>query len=306
MAPDIRPGTWRTRGRPRCEPRRRVSGQPCRRDRGNRHAAGRAERRRPTSRVSAPRARRVVFSPRGRQGSIQTSMAVLLVTNDDGIHAAGLAALAVALEELGEVHVIAPEREQSACGHALTLHRPLRTHGWGDRRWSVNGTPSDCVNLGVLGFLPERPVLIASGINHGSNLGDDVTYSGTVSVARHVAMRVLVSGLPSKTLLNVNVPAGTVKGIRVTRLGHRVYSGKIVEQADPRGRAHYWIGAGPPAWEALDGTDMGAVHEGHAAVTPLHLDLTHHRALAQMTEWEPALNAALRARPRGERAPTRK
>jgi 5'-nucleotidase len=252
-------------------------------------------------------------------------MAVLLVTNDDGVHAAGLAALAAALDELGAVHVLAPEREQSACGHALTLHRPLRAHTWGERRWSVNGTPSDCVNLGVLGFLPERPVLIASGINHGSNLGDDVTYSGTVSaamegtllgvpsmavsladgtdfaeaarVAKHVAMRVLVGGLPPKTLLNVNVPSGPVKGIRLTRLGHRVYQGKIVEQKDPRGRVHYWIGAGPPAWEALEGTDMGAVHEGYAAVTPVHLDLTHHRALAQMAEWEPGLNAALRSRP---------
>lgn len=258
-------------------------------------------------------------------------MAVLLVTNDDGVHAAGLAALAAALEELGEVHVIAPDREQNACGHALTLHRPLRTHAWGERRWAVNGTPSDCVNLGVLGFLPERPVLIASGINHGSNLGDDVTYSGTVSaamegtllgvpslaisladggdfteaarVAKQVAMRVLVGGLPPKTLMNVNVPGGSVKGIRLTRLGHRVYSSKIVEQADPRGRVHYWIGAGPPAWEALEGTDMGAVHEGYAAVTPLHLDLTHHRALAQMAEWEPGLNAALRAKPAPARAP---
>ena len=257
-------------------------------------------------------------------------MSVLLVTNDDGIHAAGLAALAAALDDLGEVHVLAPEREQSACGHALTLHRPLSVHRWGERRHSVNGTPSDCVNLGVLGFLPERPVLVVSGVNHGSNLGDDVTYSGTVSaamegtllgvpslavslvegddfqqaarVARQVAMRVLVGGLPPMTLLNLNVPAGVPKGVRLTRLGHRVYSGKIVEQKDPRGRAHYWIGAGPPAWEALDGTDMGAVHEGYAAVTPLHLDLTHHRALAQMAEWEPALNAALRARPRAERA----
>jgi 5'-nucleotidase len=222
------------------------------------------------------------------------------------------------------VHVLAPEREQSACGHALTLHRPLRTHPWGERRHSVNGTPSDCVNLGVLGFLPERPVLVVSGINHGSNLGDDVTYSGTVSaamegtllgvpsiavslmeggdfetagrVARQIAMRVLVHGLPAKTLLNVNVPATALKGIRLTRLGHRVYAGKIVEQADPRGRPHYWIGAGPPEWEALEGTDMGAVHEGWASVSPLHMDLTHHRALAQMGDWEPALNAALRAK----------
>jgi 5'-nucleotidase len=249
-------------------------------------------------------------------------MAVLLVTNDDGVHAAGLAALAEALDALGEVWVIAPEREQSACGHALTLHRPVRVHEVGKRRFSVNGTPSDCVNLGVLGFLPERPALIASGINHGSNLGDDVTYSGTVSaafegtllgvpsiaismmdgsdlaaaarVARLVAMRVLVEGLPPKTLLNVNLPATTPKGLRFIRLGHRVYSEKVVEQVDPRGRTHYWLGSGPPEWEALDGTDMGAVHEGFVAVTPLHLDLTNHRALSTMGDWTAALDGQLR------------
>src|SRR5678815_1341423 len=110
-------------------------------------------------------------------------MALILVTNDDGVHAPGLAALAQALDDLGEVWVVAPEREQSACGHALTLHRPVRVHQVAERRFAVNGTPSDCVNLGVLGFLPERPALVASGINHGSNLGDDVTYSGTVSAA---------------------------------------------------------------------------------------------------------------------------
>src|SRR5262245_32331063 len=246
-------------------------------------------------------------------------MPTLLVTNDDGINAPGLAALARAVEDLGEVHVLAPEREQSACGHALTLHRPLRVDRVGERRFSVNGTPSDCVNLGVLGFLSERPVLVLSGINHGSNLGDDVTYSGTVSaamegtllgvpsiavslasggdldeagrVARLAAMRVLVSGLPEKTLLNVNVPAVPPRGIRLTRLGHRVYEGKIVEQADPRGRPHYWIGAGPPQWGLLEGTDMGAVHDGFVAMTPLHLDLTHHRALAEMQEWSGSLNA---------------
>jgi 5'-nucleotidase len=249
-------------------------------------------------------------------------MPVLLVTNDDGVHAPGLAALAEALGELGEVYVVAPEREQSACGHSLTLHRPLRTHRWGERRFAVNGTPSDCVNLGVLGFLPERPVLVASGINHGSNLGDDVTYSGTVSaamegtllgvpsiaislmdggdvaeaarVAKLIAMRVLVSGLPPKTLLNVNVPGVPPRGIRLTQLGQRMYSEKIVEQTDPRGRTHYWIGAGPPQWEALEGTDMGAVHEGYVAVTPLHLDLTNHRALAQMADWREGLNAGFR------------
>src|SRR5213594_2326157 len=265
-------------------------------------------------------------APAPRRPAARKTMSVVLLTNDDGVHAEGLAALGRALAELGDVYIVAPEREQSACGHALTLHRPIRPVQLGERRFAVNGTPSDCVNLAVLGFLPAPPVLVVSGINHGANLGDDVTYSGTVSaamegtllgvpsiavslvdggdldtaarVARQVAMRVLVSGLPPMTLLNVNVPAGTPKGVRLTRLGHRVYSGKIVEQADPRGRAHYWIGAGPPAWEALDGTDMGAVHDGYASVTPLHLDLTHHRALAQMTDWEPALNAALRARPR--------
>jgi 5'-nucleotidase len=249
-------------------------------------------------------------------------MAVILVTNDDGVHAPGLAALAEALGPLGEVWVVAPEREQSACGHALTLHRPLRPHQWGERRFAVNGTPSDCVNLGVLGFLPERPVLIASGVNHGSNLGDDVTYSGTVSaamegtllgvpsiavslsdggevaaaarVARLVAMRVLVEGLPPGTLLNVNVPPREPRGIRFTRLGHRVYSEKVVEQNDPRGRTHYWLGGGPPKWEALDGTDMGAVHDGFVAVTPLHLDLTNHRALAVMADWGGALDTQLR------------
>src|SRR5512145_279224 len=251
------------------------------------------------------------------------SAPVLLVTNDDGVHAAGLAALAEALAPLGDVHVLAPEREQSACGHALTLHRPLRVERLGPDRHAVNGTPSDCVNLGVLGFLPARPALVVSGINHGSNLGDDVTYSGTVSaamegtllgvpsiavslmeggdlavagrVARLVAMRTLVSGLPPKTLLNVNVPAQTPRGLRLTRLGHRVYSEKIVQQSDPRGRTHYWIGAGPPRWETLEGTDMGAVHDGYVAVTPLHLDLTNHRAMMQMTDWPDGLSAQLRA-----------
>jgi 5'-nucleotidase len=258
-------------------------------------------------------------------------MALILVTNDDGVHAPGLAALAGAMEPLGEVWIIAPEREQSACGHALTLHRPLRPHQWGERRFAVNGTPSDCVNLAVLGFLPERPVLVASGVNHGSNLGDDVTYSGTVSaamegtllgvpsiavslvdegdmaaaarVARLIAMRVLVEGLPAKTLLNVNVPRETPRGIRFTRLGHRVYAGKVVEQADPRGRPHYWLGGGPAEWEALDGTDMGAVHEGFAAVTPLHMDLTNHRALAGMVDWGTALDGQLRRESSGPAPP---
>ena len=254
--------------------------------------------------------------------------AVILVTNDDGVHAAGLDALARALGELGEVYVVAPDREQSAVGHALTLHRPLRVTQVGERRFSVNGTPSDCVNLGVLGLLPERPVLVASGINHGSNLGDDVTYSGTVSaamegtllgvtsmavsqadagkagfegaavVARLVASRLLVEGLPPKTLLNVNVPGGPAGGVRMTRLGHRVYREKLVQEVDPRGQPYYWIGAGPPEWAEDEGSDIAAVQRGLASVTPLHLDLTHYAALGRMGDWEGSLNALLRKRPR--------
>jgi 5'-nucleotidase len=254
--------------------------------------------------------------------------AVILVTNDDGVHAAGLHALAAALDELGEVYVVAPDREQSAVGHALTLHRPLRVAQVGERRFAVNGTPSDCVNLAVLGLLPERPVLVAAGVNHGSNLGDDVTYSGTVSaamegtllgvpsmavsqsdagadgfegaaaVSRLVASRVLVEGLPAKTLLNVNVPGGAAGGIRMTRLGHRVYREKVVREVDPRGQPYYWIGAGPPEWAEDEGSDIAAVERGFASVTPLHLDLTHYGALGRMGDWESSLNALLRKRPR--------
>jgi 5'-nucleotidase len=197
-----------------------------------------------------------------------------------------------------------------------------------ERRFAVNGTPSDCVNLAVLGILPEPPVLVVSGINHGSNLGDDVTYSGTVSaamegtllgvpsmavsqaegdaagfegaghVARLVAARVLVEGLPAKTLLNVNVPRGEVRGVRLTRLGHRVYREKVVQEVDPRGRPYFWIGAGPPEWQEDEASDIAAVHAGLASVTPLHLDLTHFGALGRMSDWEGSLNALLKKRSR--------
>ncbi|MBI4609593.1 MAG: 5'/3'-nucleotidase SurE [Candidatus Rokubacteria bacterium] len=240
-----------------------------------------------------------------------------------------------ALADLGDVYVVAPDRERNAVGHALTLHRPLRVERMGERRFAVNGTPSDCVNLGILGLLPRAPSLVVAGINHGSNLGDDVTYSGTVAaamegallgvpalavslldpeaaafdqaarIARLIAARVLVEGLPPKTLLNVNVPAGPVKGIRLTRLGHRVYKEKVVEETDPRGRTYYWIGAGPPVWEDREATDIGAVRQGHASVTPLHLDLTHYEAFRRMAAWEGALTAQLvgRRRPPSAKPP---
>jgi 5'-nucleotidase len=253
---------------------------------------------------------------------------LILVTNDDGIHALGLGALAEALADLGDVHVVAPDREQSAVGHALTLHRPLRAEPLGERRVAVNGTPSDCVNLALLGLFPEPPVLVVAGINHGSNLGDDVTYSGTVSaamegallgvtsmavsavdpdrgfdeaarVARLLAARLLVEGLPPKTLLNVNVPPGPVRGIRAARLGRRVYREKSLRKVDPRGRAYYWLGAGPPEWDEDEGTDIVTVRDGYAAMTPVHLDLTNHAALRGMAQWEGGLNALLSRPGRG-------
>ena len=241
----------------------------------------------------------------------------ILVSNDDGIHAPGLSALAAALEAVGDVYVVAPDRERSTVGHALTLHRPLRVERAGPRRFAVNGTPTDCVNLGILGILPLRPDVVVAGINAGSNLGDDVTYSGTVSAAMEGSLlgvpalavslvepgegadyrpaaraaarltRLLLRERGSAvTLLNVNVPRGRPRGLKMTRLGRRVYSEKVTEQRDPRGNVYYWIGAGPPAWEAGEDTDFAAVHAGHISVTPLHLDLTSYEGLRGLKTWE--------------------
>ena len=241
----------------------------------------------------------------------------VLASNDDGIHAPGLAALVAALEAVGEVYVVAPDRERSAVGHALTLHRPLRVDRLGPRRFAVNGTPSDCVNLGVLGMLPARPDVVVAGVNAGSNLGDDVTYSGTVSAA----MEGTLLGVPSLavsqvegrsgddfrqaaeagaalarmllrdrergvTLLNVNVPRGRSRGIRVARLGRRVYGAQVVERRDPRGGRYYWIGGGLPTWETGSDTDVAPVQAGYISVTPLHLDLTSYEGLSALKGWE--------------------
>jgi 5'-nucleotidase len=247
----------------------------------------------------------------------KTDRPVILVSNDDGIHAPGIGALASALERVGEVWVVAPDRERSAVGHALTLHRPLTAEPLGPRRFAVNGTPSDCVNLALLGLLPDRPRIVVAGINAGSNLGDDVTYSGTVSAALEAAL-LGVSGLAVSlvkpgdaasyrpaaqtaarlvrlllqdhdrpmTLLNVNVPPGQPRGLKLTRLGRRLYSERVVERQDPRGRRYFWIGVGPPAWETGEDTDYAAVHAGHVSVTPLMLDLTDYPALRGLKDWE--------------------
>lgn len=248
----------------------------------------------------------------------------ILVTNDDGVHSPGLHKLAAALRPLGDVVVVAPDRERSAASHALTLHKPLRVDKIKRQVYCLNGTPSDCVNLGVMTKLGGgRPVLIASGVNQGENLGDDVTYSGTVSAAiegtllgipsmaislvgggKHgmetacraaakLAALVLEYGLPHDTLLNINVPdlpAAKIRGARITALGRRVFDEhSIIEKVDPRGKTYYWIGGNRDAWRERTDTDHQAVADGLISVTPLHLDLTNYRVLDQLRGWESLL-----------------
>ena len=233
----------------------------------------------------------------------------ILVTNDDGVFSEGIRKLATELETLAEVIVVAPDREQSASGHSLTLQRPLRMQRIEENVYSVDGTPTDCVSLGVLWLLADGPPdLIVSGINFGFNLGDDVTYSGTVSAtfegtllgipsvafsqevaenfsfaaaagfARRLVELLCERELPKDLLLNVNIPAGDVTGISFTKLGHRVYKQSVVEKKDPRGRRYFWI-AGTPEWKNDEGTDHQAVSQGRISITPLHLDLTDYRGL---------------------------
>ena len=235
---------------------------------------------------------------------------LILVCNDDGIHSDGLKALADAVRPHGRVVVVAPDREQSAVSHALTLHRPLRIDQVDDDRWTVDGTPTDCVNLAINGILRERPGLVISGINKGANLGDDVTYSGTVSAAMEGTLlgvpsiavsqigrgpydfaiaaafagelveRVLADPMPPDTLLNVNVPqfadGERPCGVALTRMGKRRYGDAVIEKVDPRGRKYYWIGGEELSFVEEEGTDFHAVSRGSISVTPIHLDLTNY------------------------------
>jgi 5'-nucleotidase len=234
----------------------------------------------------------------------------ILVTNDDGIYSEGLRKLADACRELGHVTIVAPDREQSAASHALTLNRPLRLMEIGKDEWIVDGTPTDCVNLAVLKVMREaRPDLIVSGINFGPNLGDDVTYSGTISAAFEGALlnvpSIAFSALVGpdfsfdrcaafagelarialerhrdpRIVLNVNFPVGEFAGVRVAPLGRRIYSEGVIERHDPRGRKYYWIGGEPPIWHEAEGTDFHAIQQGYISITPLHLDLTHHASI---------------------------
>lgn len=246
-------------------------------------------------------------------------MARILVTNDDGIHSAGIVALAEALGAVGDVTVVAPAYEMSAASHSLTLMRPLRIQKIDDAHYSVDGTPTDCVTLAMNHILKDCPPdLVVSGVNKGGNLGDDVTYSGTVAgaleasiyglpgiavslvqrvdfdfgaaaeFAAELARRVLGDGLPRGTLLNVNVPPGPVRGVRITRQGTKILRPTIIEGTDPRQRKYYWIGEEAITWNEEEGTDYEALRHGLVSITPLRNDLTDYRVLDEIKsrDWD--------------------
>jgi 5'-nucleotidase len=252
---------------------------------------------------------------------------LILLTNDDGVHAPGIKALAAGLGGLGTVHVVAPDREVSACAQSLTLKHPLRAERVDERVYAVDGTPADCVNLALVKLLPRRPDLVISGINRGANMGEDVFYSGTVggaregtffgvpSIAVSLAVReareldfspaaaftarlaaiVLTRGLPERTLLNVNVPPGAPSGVAVTVQGRREHEGTILEGLDPRRRTYYWIEEGTDRWHKDEMSDIHAVRSGLISVSPLQSDTTYHGVLGALRGWLPALGAAERA-----------
>ena len=245
-------------------------------------------------------------------------MPKILITNDDGYFSEGIAALTEALSEVGEIVVVAPASEQSATAHSLTLTRPLRVRQIDDRRYTVDGTPTDCITLALTRILPERPDIVVSGINHGANLGDDVTYSGTVAGALEAAVfrlpgiavsltaregdfrpaarfaaqlteKVLREGLPPGTILNVNVPVGEIQGARFTHQGIKMAEVRIQEGVDPRGKGYYWIGEQIVSWKQDPGCDFEAIAQGQVSITPLRLDMTDYQQLERLRQTEGAL-----------------
>jgi len=248
---------------------------------------------------------------------------LVLLTNDDGVHAPGLLALHRAVSSCFDTQVLAPEHNWSASGHSKTMHKPLRvaetTLADGSPALALSGSPSDCVAVALLGLLPRPPDLVISGINQGANVGHDLTYSGTVSAAMEaviggisgmafsldsfewtdfdnaaafaceLARQVIAARLSRPLLVNVNVPAlplAEIKGVRITRQGVRIYRDALVQRQDPRGRSYYWIGGEPPVGVVEEGTDIGALSEGYVSVTPIMLDLTDHDALPILGGWQ--------------------
>src|SRR6266550_5687416 len=266
----------------------------------------------------------------------------ILITNDDGVESRGLLALKEALDPIGDTTVVAPDTNQSAVGHQKTLMRPLRvrerTLGDGSLAYSVDGSPTDAVSLAFLGYFGHGFDLVASGINYGANLGDDITYSGTVSAAMEAvissvpafaisqeyyehpdftlaariayvaAVNVLENGLSPGQLINVNVPAvgpDDCAGIEVTRLGKRVYQDELIQRLDPRGIPYYWIGGPPPSGLAVEGTDFHAVVNRRLAVTPIHLDLTGRRLLRRLRTWDWTLDPSSAPKTKATKPPGR-
>jgi len=242
----------------------------------------------------------------------------ILLSNDDGYFAPGLAALAEAIRQIAHIDVVAPERDRSGASNSLTLSRPLRVQHAANGFYYIDGTPTDCVHLAITGLLAQEPDMVISGINHGANLGDDVIYSGTVAAAmegrflglpaiamslvgregRHFATAARVAlqlleklkshPFPTDTILNVNVPDvpfEQLNGFEATRLGHRHKAEPVIKSADPHGNPIYWVGPPGAEADAGPGTDFHAVRQNRVSVTPLHVDLTRHVTLAQMTSW---------------------
>ena len=242
-------------------------------------------------------------------------MKTILITNDDGIHSPGIEALQQALSGLGRTIVIAPDRDNSAVSHSLTMNRPLKVVRLRENFYTLDGTPTDCVAVGIKKILAVRPDLLVSGINAGANLGDDISYSGTVSaaiegtmygiasmaisvggeppydyraamqIALFMAGKILRNSLPGDTLLNINVPSGSsYKKIRVTRQGRRLWENSIHETLDPRGSKHYWIGGGTPVTDPGEDTDVHTFADGNVSITPIQLDLTNHAGITFLKE----------------------
>jgi 5'-nucleotidase len=243
---------------------------------------------------------------------------IALLTNDDGIHAEGLLILKKEISKIGEVWVVAPDREQSATSHSLTLDYPIPIKRMKERSYSVGGTPTDAVMLAVRAILKRRPDILISGINHGPNLGNDVSYSGTVAAAmegtilnipsiavsnvnwnakyfdsaakfvKKLTLFVLKNGLPKDTFLNVNVPdkKQDVKKYKITRLGKRVYNDVVIEKIDQRGKDYFWIGEQTSIWEKEDDTDFAAIQKGYISITPLHLDMTDYKVMEKLKRWK--------------------
>lgn len=242
----------------------------------------------------------------------------ILITNDDGYHSEGIIALETALKEIGECFVVAPASEMSGASHSLTLARPLRIRQIDERHWTVDGTPTDCVTLAINQIFSSemRPHICVSGINHGPNLGDDATYSGTVAgameatilgvpgiafslavsrnpdfaesmkVAREITQKAISEGIPKNTLLNVNIPKGVPKGIHITKQGLKDARPIISEHIDPRGKPYFWIGEQRNGFHAEGGTDFEAIDEGFVSVTPMRTDLTNYAAIELLKKWE--------------------